>query len=109
MADRGAGTEERVPAAALFVFIGAAPQTDWLGDAVMRDARGFVLCGPDLLTDGTPPKGWDQEREPFFLETSLSGVFVAGDVRHESVKRVASAVGDGAMAVQLVHRHIGAP
>jgi thioredoxin reductase (NADPH) len=108
VADR-AGTEERLRAGGLFIFIGAAPQTDWLGDAVMRDSRGFILSGPDLLTDGRPPKGWDLERDPFFLETSLPGVFVAGDVRHESVKRVASAVGDGAMAVQFVHRHMGSP
>ena len=104
--DSRSGEEETVPASTLFIFIGAAPQTDWLGDAVLRDARGFVLCGPDLLADGRPPPGWDLEREPFFLETSLPGVFVAGDVRHESVKRVASAVGEGAMAVQFVHQYL---
>jgi thioredoxin reductase (NADPH) len=87
----------------MFVFIGAAPRTDWLPADLLRDERGFVLTGPDLR--GKPP-GWTLDREPYHLETSMPGVFAAGDVRAESVKRVASAVGDGAMAVTLVHRYL---
>ena len=104
LADRGAGTEEEVETSWLFVFIGAAPRTAWLGDAVARDARGFVLTGPDL-----PPGveiGWPLERDPYALETSVPGVFAAGDVRLDSMKRVASAVGEGAMSVDLVHRFL---
>nr|MDQ6910999.1 fused response regulator/thioredoxin-disulfide reductase [Actinomycetota bacterium] len=73
---------------------------------VARDERGFVLTGPDLTVDGAQPEGWDLDRDPYYLETSVPGVFAAGDVRHESVKRVASAVGEGAMAVTLVHRYL---
>ncbi len=87
----------------LFVFIGAAPQTGWLPEELARDDRGFVLTGPDL---GGRPAGWPLDRDPYHLETSMPGVFAAGDVRAESVKRVASAVGDGAMAVTLVHRYL---
>ncbi len=90
----------------LFVFIGAAPLTDWLDGVVARDRRGFVLAGPDLLVDGKRPAGWSLDRDPWHLETNVPGVFVAGDVRSESVKRVASAVGEGAMAVTLVHRYL---
>jgi thioredoxin reductase (NADPH) len=90
----------------LFIFIGAAPRTDWLDDSVMRDDYGFVLTGPDLLVDGQRPAGWALDRDPYHLETSIPGVFVAGDVRADSVKRVASAVGEGAMAVILVHRYL---
>jgi len=92
----------------LFVFIGAEPRTDWLGDAVARDEKGFVYTGPDLLTNGTRPAGWDRDRDPFYLECSVPGIFAAGDVRANSVKRVASAVGEGAMAVTLVHRYLEA-
>jgi thioredoxin reductase (NADPH) len=96
-----------VQAAYLFVFIGAAPVTGWLDGKVARDAAGFVLSGTDLLGDeGSRPVGWEEERDPFHLETSVPGVFVAGDVRAQSVKRVASAVGEGAMAVTLVHRYL---
>ncbi len=95
-----------MPAASLFIFIGAAPRTEWLGEAVRRDPRGFVLTGPDLLIDGRRPAGWPVERDPYYLESSLPGVLVAGDARAESVKRVASAVGEGAMAVTLVHRYL---
>jgi thioredoxin reductase (NADPH) len=100
------GESETVPASWLFVFIGAAPRTDWLDGCLDRDRRGFVLAGPDLVVDGHRPAGWSLDRDPYHLETSVPGVFVAGDVRAESVKRVASAVGEGAMAVTLVHRYL---
>jgi thioredoxin reductase (NADPH) len=106
IADRAAGTEEEVEASWLFVFIGAAPCTDWLGKEILRDENGFVLTGPDLIADGQLPAEWPLERQPYFLETSVPGVFAAGDVRGQSVKRVASAVGEGAMAVTLVHRYL---
>jgi len=106
IANRETGTEEEVEASWLFVFIGAAPYTDWLGKEVARDENGFVLTGPDLLTDGLLPADWPLERQPYYLETSVPGVFAAGDVRGQSVKRVASAVGEGAMAVTLVHRYL---
>ena len=77
-----------------------------MDSAVQRDPRGFVYTGPDLLTDGRRPAGWDRDRDPFYLECSVPGVFAAGDVRANSVKRVASAVGEGAMAVTLVHRYL---
>ncbi|MEC3958676.1 FAD-dependent oxidoreductase [Nocardia sp. CDC153] len=98
------GTEEKVDAERLFLFIGAAPETDWLDGIVKRDDNGYVLAGPDLMVDGERPAGWELPRPPQHLETSVPGVFVAGDVRSESAKRVASAVGEGAMAVMLVHR-----
>lgn len=104
LADRGAGTEEEVETNWLFVFIGASPRTDWLGDAVVRDGRGFVVTGPDLPPG--PIMGWPLERGPYALETSVPGVFAAGDVRLDSMKRVASAVGEGAMSVYLVHRYL---
>jgi thioredoxin reductase (NADPH) len=97
---------DTVSAGFLFVFIGAAPRTEWLDGVVARDARGFVCTGPDLLVEGRRPAGWWLRRDPYYLESSLPGVFVAGDVRAESVKRVASAVGEGAMAVTLVHRYL---
>jgi thioredoxin reductase (NADPH) len=106
LADRATGAEEKVDTSWLFVLIGAAPGTEWLGDTVRRDERGFILSGPDLMVDGNPPPGWELDRHPYFLETSISGVFVAGDVRSQSVKRVASAVGEGAMAVTLIHRYL---
>ena len=103
--DRVSGTHDEVDAGWLFVFIGAAPRTDWLGPGVARDTHGFVVTGPDLgLVDAVPP--WPLERTPYALETSVPGVFAAGDVRLESMKRVASAVGEGAMAVHLVHRYL---
>ncbi|WP_106619684.1 FAD-dependent oxidoreductase [Saccharothrix carnea] len=100
------GETTTVPTSWLFAFIGAAPHTDWLAGTLARDERGFVLAGPDLVTAGRLPEGWDLDRPPYHLETSVPGVFVAGDVRADSVKRVASAVGDGAMAVSLVHRYL---
>ncbi len=98
---------ETVPASHLFVFIGAAPRTEWLDGVLARDRRGFLPTGPDLVVDGARPPGWPLQRDPYFLESSVPGVFVAGDVRAQSVKRVASAVGEGAMAVTLVHRFLG--
>ncbi len=98
--------EKDVPASSLFVFIGAAPGTDWLPGCVLRDKKGFVLAGPDLRRDGKLPEGWHEERQPFLLESSVPGVFVAGDVRCGSVKRVASAVGEGSIAVQFVHQYL---
>ena len=106
LSDRGTGEKQTVPAGSMFVFIGAAPRTEWLDGVVERDARGFVRTGPDLVVDGRRPVGWPLERAPYHLESSVPGVFVAGDVRAESVKRVASAVGEGAMAVTLVHRYL---
>nr|WP_221472587.1 FAD-dependent oxidoreductase [Amycolatopsis umgeniensis] len=100
------GVTETVPTGHLFIFIGAAPRTDWLGTEIQRDDHGFVRTGPDLLTDGDRPPGWPLDRDPHYLESSVPGVFVAGDVRAASVKRVASAVGEGAMAVTLVHRYL---
>jgi thioredoxin reductase (NADPH) len=104
--DNASGSIEDVPTQWVFVFIGAAPRTEWLKDTVVRDERGFVISGPDLPMDGTRPKGWPDDRAPYHLETSIPGVFVAGDARAESAKRVASAVGEGAMAVMLVHRYL---
>ncbi|MFL6149718.1 MAG: FAD-dependent oxidoreductase [Pseudonocardiaceae bacterium] len=106
LCDRSSGQGDTVVAGSLFIFIGAAPRTEWLGEAVRRDSRGFVLTGPDLLIDGRRPPGWPVERDPYYLESSVPGVLVAGDARAESVKRVASAVGEGAMAVTLVHRYL---
>ncbi|MBC8092960.1 MAG: FAD-dependent oxidoreductase [Pseudonocardia sp.] len=106
LSDRNSGEKETVGAASMFVFIGAAPRTEWLDGVVERDARGFVRTGPDLVVDGSRPPGWTLDRAPYHLESSVPGVFVAGDVRADSVKRVASAVGEGAMAVTLVHRYL---
>jgi len=103
LADRDSGATEEVPTSWLFVFIGAAPRTDWLGAAVARDEHGFVLTGPERLAGLGP---WPLPRPPYALETSVPGVFAAGDVRLDSMKRVASAVGEGSMAVQLVHRYL---
>ena len=107
--DRGDGTSptsETLPVAALFVFIGQQPRTDWLPAEVERDEAGFVVTGPAVLRDGNRPPGWGLDREPFLLESSVPGVFAAGDVRARSVKRIASAVGEGAMAVQFVHHYL---
>jgi thioredoxin reductase (NADPH) len=97
---------ERVPANAMFIFIGAMPRTDWLADVVERDDHGFILTGPDLLRDGARPKGWTLDRDPFLLETNIPGLFAVGDVRHGSVKRVASGVGEGSVAVQFIHQYL---
>jgi thioredoxin reductase (NADPH) len=100
------GKIERVPTGAMFIFIGALPRTDWLADVVERDERGFILTGPDLIRDGQRPKGWALERDPFLLETNVPGLFAVGDVRHGSVKRVASGVGEGSVAVQFIHQYL---
>jgi thioredoxin reductase (NADPH) len=107
VADSAGGTQEVCPATALFVFIGAVPRTDWLTGIVECDSAGFILSGPDLIRDGHRPRGWPLGRDPYWLETSVPGIFVAGDVRHSSVKRIASAVGEGSMAVQFVHQYLG--
>jgi thioredoxin reductase (NADPH) len=101
-----AGGQEVVDSGHLFVFIGAAPLTDWLPPSLVRDASGFVVTGLALTAGGSRPESWDLERDPYLLESSIPGVFVAGDVRAQSVKRVASAVGEGALAVTLVHRYL---
>jgi thioredoxin reductase (NADPH) len=100
------GKLERVPASAMFIFIGAMPQTDWLDGFVERDTLGFIQTGPDLIRDGQRPKGWTLERDPFLLETNVPGIFAVGDVRHGSVKRVASGVGEGSVAVQFIHQYL---
>jgi thioredoxin reductase (NADPH) len=104
--DRATGEEEEVAASWLFVFIGASPHTDWLPDAVARDAKGFILTGPNVAALDADSPGWPLTRPPGLLETSLPGVFAAGDIRLGSMKRVASAVGEGASAVHLVHLHL---
>jgi thioredoxin reductase (NADPH) len=103
--DLNTGATEPVEASQLFIFIGAAPRTGWLDGVVARDGHGFIVSGPDLNQSDHRP-GWPLDREPYHLETSVPGVFAAGDVRSDSAKRVASAVGEGAMAVMLVHRYL---
>jgi thioredoxin reductase (NADPH) len=105
--DRNAGSEQRLAACALFLCLGGQPRTGWAKDAGVRlDAAGFILTGPDLLDEGRRPDGWLLGRDPLALETSVPGLFAAGDVRSGSTKRVAGAVGDGAMAVALAHRRL---
>src|SRR5262245_38010251 len=106
IADASAESPETLPTKFLFIFIGALPHTDWLAGNLERDEHGFILSGPDLLRGGRRPCNWNLEREPFLLETSTPGIFVAGDVRRGSIKRVASSVGEGAMAVQFIRQHL---
>jgi thioredoxin reductase (NADPH) len=106
LADRRTGREETVAADVLFIFIGAVPPTGWLSGIVETDQYGFILTGGDLVRDGRRPRGWTPRRDPYWLESSLPGVFAAGDVRHRSVKRVASAVGEGAMAVSFIRQFL---
>jgi thioredoxin reductase (NADPH) len=108
---RGPDGEVLREAGSLFVFIGAVPGTEWLPDSVLRDDKGFILAGPDLTSPEVKATGkftqlWKQSRDPFLLETSVPGVFVAGDVRHGSIKRAASAVGEGSIAVQFAHQYL---
>jgi thioredoxin reductase (NADPH) len=100
------GETQTVPASSLFIFIGAEPRTAWLDGVIERDSRGFILTGPDLMRDGKPPKGWSLDRDPGLLETNVPGVFAVGDVRHGSIKRVASGVGEGSVAIQFVHQYL---
>jgi thioredoxin reductase (NADPH) len=106
--DLNSGRTQTVETSHCFIFIGAEPRTDWLEGIVVRDPKGFVLTGLDLIVDGKKPAGWSLPRDPYHLESSIPGVFAAGDVRADSMKRVASAVGEGAMAVSLVHRYLEA-
>jgi len=98
---------EAVPASALLIYAGAVPRTDWLAGIVERDAQGYLISGQHLMLEGKRPTGWSVDRDPFYLETSVPGIFVAGDVRHRSAKGVTSGVGEGAMAVKLVHQYLG--
>ncbi|HVW85597.1 MAG TPA: FAD-dependent oxidoreductase [Bryobacteraceae bacterium] len=97
---------ERLPASGLFIFIGACPRTEWLDGVLPMDERGFILTGPYLSSNGSRPKGWPLDRDPYLFETAVPGVFAAGDVRHGSVKRVASGVGEGSVVVQMVHQYL---
>jgi thioredoxin reductase (NADPH) len=99
-------TRKQLPATSVYIFIGALPRTEWLGDLIERDERGFILSGPDLLRNGKRPKSWNLDRDPGLLETNVPGIFVVGDVRHGSVKRVASGVGEGAVVVQFMHQYL---
>jgi thioredoxin reductase (NADPH) len=98
---------ENVSASALLIYAGAVPRTDWLAGMVERDAQGYLISGQHLMLEGKRPTGWTADRDPFYLETSVPGIFVAGDVRHRSAKGVTSGVGEGAMAVKLVHQYLG--
>jgi thioredoxin reductase (NADPH) len=98
--------EETVPTLALFIYIGAQPRTDWLGDQLARDEQGYLLTGPDLVEAQRIERFQSLDREPYFLETCVPGVFAAGDTRYGSVKRIASSVGEGAMAITLIHQYM---
>jgi thioredoxin reductase (NADPH) len=104
--DRKTGAQETVPASALLIYAGAIPRTDWLAGVVERDEQGYIISGQHLIREGRRPAGWTADRDPFYLETSVPGIFVAGDVRHRSAKGVTSGVGEGAMAVKLVHEYL---
>jgi len=100
-------TTASVPADALLIYAGAVPHTDWIAEVVERDAQGYLISGQHLMLEGKRPTGWTADRDPFYLETSVPGIFVVGDVRHRSAKGVTSGVGEGAMAVKLVHQYLG--
>jgi thioredoxin reductase (NADPH) len=99
--------QETISASALLIYAGAVPRTDWLAGVVERDSQGYLISGQHLIREGRRPAGWTADRDPFYLETSVPGIFVAGDVRHRSAKGVTSGVGEGAMAVKLVHEYLG--
>jgi thioredoxin reductase (NADPH) len=99
---------QTLPAAALFIFIGAVPHTELVAGVVERNRAGFIITGPDLIHEGRRPKGWTLKRDPYFLETSVPGIFAPGDVRQGAVRRVASAVGQGAIAISLLHQYLKA-
>ena len=104
--DNDTGEIETLPAAAMFVFIGAKPHSDFVADVVERNQAGFILTGPDLIRDGRRPKNWRLNRDPFLLETSVPGIFAVGDVRQDAIRRVASAVGQGSTAISFVHQYL---
>jgi thioredoxin reductase (NADPH) len=104
--NRGSGESRNVPTSALFIFIGAVPCTAWLRGILPTDERGYLLTGPQLPREGDRPKGWKEARDPFLFESAVPGVFAAGDTRHASIKRVASAVGEGSVVVQMVHQYL---
>jgi thioredoxin reductase (NADPH) len=106
VADKNTGRMATLPAAAMFLFIGAVPHSDLVTGVVERNDAGFILTGPDLMAKGHRPKSWKLKRDPYLLETSVPGIFAAGDVRHGAVRRVASAVGQGAIAVSLIHQYL---
>ncbi len=106
LGDPSTGLTKEVPAAALFVFIGTAPRTNFVAGVLERDAQGFILTGRDLIVEGKRPKGWNLDRDPFLFETSIPGIFAAGDVRHGSGKRVAAAVGEGSATVSMLHQYL---
>jgi thioredoxin reductase (NADPH) len=106
LANRDSGELQELPVAAMFLFIGANAHTEMVAGVVERDSAGFILTGRDLINDGQRPKSWNLKRDPFLLETSVPGIFAAGDVRHQSVKRVGAAVGEGSVAVALVHQYL---
>jgi thioredoxin reductase (NADPH) len=106
VADRTTGVERELAAAAMFIFIGTAPRTELCGDLVLRDSQGFVLTGRDVMADGRRPPGWTPTRDPYLYETSVPGIFCAGDARHGSGKRVAAAVGEGSATVSMIHQYL---
>ncbi len=106
VSNRSTGATQRMPADAMYIFIGAVPHTEKIGETVARDPAGFIFTGPDLMRDGKRPQGWPLKRDPYLLETSIPGIFAAGDVRHGSMKRIASAVGEGAGSIALIHQYL---
>ena len=107
IANTQTGEQQNIPAAGLFIFIGAEPHTDWLAQIIKRDVHGFILTGSDLVQNGLQlPEGWELDRQPFLLETIILGIFAAGDVRHGSIKRIAAGVGEGSTAIQLIHEYL---
>lgn len=104
--DMKTGKEQKLPALGLFVLIGAIPHTGWLPPEIIKNDSGYIYTGEELLKDGMPPRGWPLKRLPLMLETSMPGVFAAGDMRYRSIKRVASAVGEGSIAIHLIHQYL---